>query len=736
MTRSRGQIASAYAPLRHFSFENGLGICVTQPVPGTIAHLTPQTSEQILLRLSESTETWFRMASRVAAPPLDGTDRNPRLQFCIDRDLFNSVTQSFEFRADQFAFIVPDVMGYEPDPTTLYCGTCGLLLPSRSFQDMGRYLESASTECPDPRKPKERRAADCAWSQFEVIFVHPSGNWRSVGTDITDYDQARGQVYSRVNSCLNCGGGLFRVDTTAIDLSGWFLKCAKCGEKSSNQWNDNDAEMLRAYGPFFNQGVSHSEPRMQKINYSAAAAYNVHGETFIDFPENRILACLGLSTSAREEFQHQVAERCGYSAGRPDYDEALRQVRDTGNLDLIERFEDALESYREAVQINAPERLQSRTRAGLERLIDDLIQQKIVAVDHTLPPAMAGKFQERRQLWFSRYDPFRLLVEHLALAETKLSGRLEGNRRGFVPFLEPDDWIRPWRDDVERETILGKTRGLLKQLGIADAGLIPRFDLCRFTYGYSRMSSHAWINRMNRVEPVRLCLFPKVRAGDDSLHPVYVLSQKNEAFYIRLDEQIVREWLAGVDCADKEYLDSEPTLAGALLMSAEARDRFLTQHDQPRPPSLYDAVYGLLHSYSHHAMQGVAAYSGLDVGSLGEYVFPADLAFVVYRNGMTMDLGNLSALWRNNWLPFLEYLAGYTRTLGCNIGALCTRQGGACPDCLMIPDPSCVAANRYLSRSLLVGNGHPEYMTGVERIPGFLVVAAQASWGTISPVGN
>ena len=65
------------------------------------------------------------------------------------------------------------------------------------------------------------------------------------------------------------------------------------------------------------------------------------------------------------------------------------------------------------------------------------------------------------------------------------------------------------------------------------------------------------------------------------------------------------------------------------------------------PASIYIYVYTLLHTYTHIVMKAVAEHSGLDLGSLGEYIFPADLAFVVYRNGTTMDLGNLSSLWRN-----------------------------------------------------------------------------------------
>ena len=43
--------------------------------------------------------------------------------------------------------------------------------------------------------------------------------------------------------------------------------------------------------------------------------------------------------------------------------------------------------------------------------------------------------------------------------------------------------------------------------------------------------------------------------------------------------------------------------------------------------------------------------SGLDLGSFGEHLFVPDLAFLVYRRGMTMDLGNLSSMWRDRGDP-------------------------------------------------------------------------------------
>jgi len=108
------------------------------------------------------------------------------------------------------------------------------------------------------------------------------------------------------------------------------------------------------------------------------------------------------------------------------------------------------------------------------------------------------------------------------------------------------------------------------------------------------------------------------------------------------------------------------------------------------------------------------------LGSLGEYIFPADLAFVVYRNGTTMDLGNLSALWRNAGTAMLTAMLG-SKATQCGTGSLCTERGGACPDCVMMPETSCVASNKLLSRSVLRSiGGRPRLDKRGVPIPGYL----------------
>jgi hypothetical protein len=158
-----------------------------------------------------------------------------------------------------------------------------------------------------------------------------------------------------------------------------------------------------------------------------------------------------------------------------------------------------------------------------------------------------------------------------------------------------------------------------------------------------------------------------------------------------------------------------------LLERAQPMQRFLTNVHRDQRPLAYYYTYTLLHTYSHVMMRSIAELSGLDTGSLGEYLFPADLAFVVYRSGTTLDLGNLSSLWRNANSRFLHHL-GEPSSLSCNSGSLCLQRGGACPDCILIPETSCIAQNQLLSRSVLRGGPRTREDIGRDRIAGYLDV--------------
>jgi hypothetical protein len=108
----------------------------------------------------------------------------------------------------------------------------------------------------------------------------------------------------------------------------------------------------------------------------------------------------------------------------------------------------------------------------------------------------------------------------------------------------------------------------------------------------------------------------------------------------------------------------------------------------------------------------------LEQGSFGEYLFPADLAFIIYRSGMTPDLGNLSSMWRNFNVTVLEQMLS-TNKLQCSSGSLCDHRGGACPGCIMLPETTCIAANQLLSRSALKNGPAPRWSHEREDMIGF-----------------
>ena len=207
-----------------------------------------------------------------------------------------------------------------------------------------------------------------------------------------------------------------------------------------------------------------------------------------------------------------------------------------------------------------------------------------------------------------------------------------------------------------------------------------------------------------------------------------MVTQANEAFYVRLNPKVVYAWLSQLGLSDLPDWDPEGELklgAHLLQLAVPFGNYFSDLH--PGAASTYRYVYTLLHTYAHVFMRSISEFSGLDLGSISEYLFPADLAFVVYRNGTTMDLGNLSALWRNFNNMFLEHIL-QPKTLMCGSGSLCDtnpHKPGACPDCVMAPETSCLASNQLLSRAVLRGGPAPREDKDhqLQEIVGFMDIA-------------
>lgn len=724
MNRSRNQLATAYAPESFFTFEGGLGACISRSTAGEHIQLTDSTIDLIFDRMNQLGRAWFDSAMSAR----DGDPTKPRVMpaQCVDQVLLDPTRTEFQLPGqDRIYLCRPSHMEYTPAPLSFVCRTCGMFKDYESLNDLDRDLANLAPEhCPNPKKKGQ-----CDWEQLDVIFVHWSGHWEAAFPGQWQWSDREAKVVKRRDSCV-CGNKLFRLNRRSAGIGDWFFECAACDTPLSTKWLQNDPVSLRIIGPMNIQNPL-THVRMQATPYRASSAYYVKSDLFIDFKDGNQQLLTRLRPGREEELKDFVAKQYGFDTQAVSDDdvqkacegkaECAKDLADfIATVAQIKVAEDQLPLLSGPARV-AFEGLLSQAYGKRQLLIEDLRRRAILVPKVDLPLSVLANIRERQSKFASKFDPFRLAIEHATLKSTRLDVETKTNgKKPYVSFTRLDEDLAPEeRDQTEKQQDL--TRDLLDKLGLEDMGLIREFDLCRFSFGYSRMESTPILRDKRDMDmPVRLNLFPPVRHNDGMKYPVYVVQQGNEALYVRLKEEAVLKWLQSLNCADMFTLKSGEKIGAGILGAAKQMGHFLDKLPESVAPPVYFNVYTLLHSYSHLLMKHVSEYSGLDLGSLGEYIFPADLSFVVYRNGTTMDLGNLSAMWRNAGTAMLTAMLAPKATQ-CGTGSLCTHRGGSCPDCVMMPETSCIASNKLLSRSVLrsVG-GRPRFDIREGSIRGYL----------------
>lgn len=712
MIRSRGQLATAYAPGALFTFEGGLGACLSiadQGQSSAKADITSETATQIHLRLREIWQSWYSRAMQ------GGTDKAQVLPTqCLDPALLPDGT----FKApspSRFELVDPKAMSYVPAPLDFVCNTCGRFRKFASVREASAEIGELKVDQCDTRKAEHK--GKCRWRQLDVIFVHWSGNWEPPSPGKWEWSQPEQRVKAPIQACAVCQSRKFYLIDKSPRIGEWAFECEN-GHKEGDSWLQNDPETTQLLGDECLQRPPRWR-RMEPISYRATPAFYPHSEQFIVFAAGERDLLLMLQEGNEADLAGFASERFGLGAKLPSDAEIVEMMKKAGQTAKVSLYE-SIDGMRTTL---AGSPMADELTKQLRVMIDDWkATPGLVPVKHEPPPWLMGQI-DRRAEFGSRYDPLVLAVEHEALRRSKLTKlSVVDGRSPFVRFTDPDRDLAP-RTQAELDAQKATTARLLSAMGLAEMGLIREFDLCRFTHGFTRMSTDPLIEKSDQQQlmlPVRLNLFQPLGNGKI---PIYVVTQANEAIYARLNPQLVYEWLRTVGVTDLPEWDpaGDLKLGAHILESAAPFGKYFSEL-KPGPANTYRYVYTLLHTYAHTLMKAVAEYSGLDMGSLGEYLFPADLAFVVYRNGTTMDLGNLSALWRNYNTVFLDHLLE-PRTLMCGSGSLCEADGGACPSCIVIPETSCVSANRLLSRSALRGGLAPredEARQQGKRIVGYL----------------
>lgn len=709
MSRSRGQLAASYAPGSIFTFEGGLGSCVAVPLEDANAkevQLPTEAQRQLFERLQETWRSWYTRAQEA------GDDKHrPLPRQCIDKALLPEGHYK-ALSPNQFQLVNPTLVGYIPGPASFICNKCG------RFHQFETVKEAAASL---PRLTSESCKADgsrCTWRQLDVIFVHWSGGWSAPHPGRWEWSQSEQRAYRPVG-CRQCGSTKFFLNDKSPRIGQWFFTC-EAGHKAGDSWLQNDEETTEILGDeCFNRPPRWR--RMEPISYRATASFYPHSDQFIVFGKEQQKLLELLREERRSDLASSLASWYGTGSAPLTTEEILQVLEQKGAAAQLTPYR-VLEAM---LSGSLAESNKEDLRGVLSNMVESWREIPGLIPERTeAPPSFLAQVTQR-QNYGSRYDPVLLAVEHEALKRGTLeASTLPGERAPFVLFTAPDKIIGP-RDEEQMLSQRSTTKGVTARLGIEKIGLIREFELCRFTHGYTRMSNEPIIEKKDSGTlrlPVRLNLFDPFR--DSRKRPIYTVTQKNEAIYVQLSSEQVFAWLKEVKVADLPDWSPEEAakLNAHLLERAQPFGRFFSDLI-PADASTYRYCYTLLHTYAHVVMKAVSEFSGLDLGSLSEYLFPCDLAFVVYRNATTMDLGYMSALWRNSNTEFLEHL-GSQESLLCGSGSLCETKGGACPDCIVVPETSCIASNRLLSRSVLGGGLAPreDATHAGMRIPGYLEV--------------
>ena len=691
MQRSQTQIATTYAPDKHFTFEGGIGACRSVPITRSDPNIKPAERNQIREGILEFIQNWHRRGMIRQDPPV-APEQTLEEQVFLDRESRPAFEQS------KFEYCAPDRMAYVPDPLMLTCRKCSVVHEAKLTElayDGGNFKNVS--------RCKENSSGLHEWRQLDVVFAHWSGRVDPLSPFRKDIDTKSGKMTNQFPG--RCDAGQVCEFKLHKGRSGkfrdWYFYC-HCGERRELRQKDENSLRWLLDRYTTDPGETLREINKLPVSYRANSLYYVQSEQMISYETTRHIDLMADDKIA--DLISSLLDLYEYPSHIPGDDaiiKTLRAVNQPGAMELANGLQETLKAQatleasgvQDAVEMLKPKLDSYREQAQVKGWIDG---------GPEAPELLLRQVHERSS-FARKFDPIRLGLEHQALRQEQIDTPVSNDAiRPVVDLTAPDTDLQPPGDSNARRAYLDSVVERKVALGISDLKLIRNLKMLQYSFGFSRVSASPTTQQKGLSMPVRLCGFPRI---DDRKRPIYVLRQNNEAIYVKLDENRVVSWLE--ENGLKEAIDAKQgqSLGGRLIELYNDFGRFAEAYSETSGRRERDApvfVFGLLHTLSHQLIHACSKFSGLDLGSFGERIFPADLAFVIYRKGMTPDLGNIAAMWRNHGYDLLMSLDD-PRALRCGSGTLCDHRGGACPACIMIPEVSCVAGNNIISRAFLAG---------------------------------
>lgn len=271
--------------------------------------------------------------------------------------------------------------------------------------------------------------------------------------------------------------------------------------------------------------------------------------------------------------------------------------------------------------------------------------------------------------------PARKLVEHVALRDNM-------NLTGVSTVAQR---LRERGSAAEAEQFLKDIVEKFDRLGLKGVYVVNDFPVALTALGYTRVT-----------KDTKRSVFNPFPAGEDGKIPLFVIPTKTEGLWFQLNPERVAAWLCrnGIVGGSSPLGNAE---AWAWLHRVVLREILYTAVPES---AVGRAVHMLVHTMSHVFLQRVE-WSGFASSSVGEYLMPGTLSFVLYANRFAESkIGGLTTLYEQRLPLWLDDAAQSGRS--CMYDPLCGEDGGSCAGCLH-REHNCPVFNRDLSRSVLYG---------------------------------
>jgi hypothetical protein len=230
----------------------------------------------------------------------------------------------------------------------------------------------------------------------------------------------------------------------------------------------------------------------------------------------------------------------------------------------------------------------------------------------------------------------------------------------------------------------------MENLGLPDVRVVNDFPVALTALGYTRVT-----------RDTQRSVFNPFPTGEDGKVPLFVIPTETEGLWFQLDPVKVSGWLYenGIvsGAPPKDRLQAWAWLYREVLRSGFGGAEGMS------PGAL--AVENLVHTMSHVLLQKIE-WSGFASSSIGEYLMPETLSFIIYANRFAeAKIGGLTTLFEQRLPLWLIDAAQSGRE--CVYDPLCGEDGGTCAGCLH-REHNCPFFNRQLSRAVLYGGALPQ----------------------------